>query len=64
MTDLSAPRPLPPQTGCARSGSRSWPATGVSQHGTIGHARDWLALSMFGDEAQGAVRAFVERRIR
>ncbi|MDX6397510.1 MAG: hypothetical protein QOJ43_918, partial [Gaiellaceae bacterium] len=26
-----------------------------------GHARDWLALSMLGDEAQGAVRRFLDR---
>src|SRR5919201_111288 len=29
---------------------------------TIGHAHDWLSLSMLGDEAQGAVKAFLERR--
>ena len=29
---------------------------------TIGHARDWLAMSMLGDEAQSAVRAFLERK--
>jgi enoyl-CoA hydratase/carnithine racemase len=34
----------------------------VSWHETVGHARDWLALSMLGEEAQGAVRAFVERK--
>jgi len=28
---------------------------------TIGHAHDWLALSMLGEEAQGAVKAFLER---
>jgi len=33
----------------------------LSWHDTVGHARDWLALSMLGDEAQGAVRRFVER---
>ena len=33
-------------------------------HQTIGHARDWLAMSMLGDEAQGAVRAFLESRER
>jgi enoyl-CoA hydratase/carnithine racemase len=36
----------------------------VSWHETIGHARDWLALSMLGEEAQGAVRGFVERERR
>jgi len=32
-----------------------------SGHETIGHARDWLALSMAYDEAQGAVEAFLRR---
>jgi hypothetical protein len=27
----------------------------------VGHARDWLALSMLGDEAQGAIRSFLDR---
>jgi enoyl-CoA hydratase/carnithine racemase len=31
-------------------------------HQTVGHARDWLALSMLGDEAQDAVRGFLERK--
>jgi enoyl-CoA hydratase/carnithine racemase len=34
----------------------------VSWHETVNHARDWLALSMLGDEAQEAVRAFLNRR--
>src|SRR5262245_19135897 len=29
---------------------------------TIGHARDWLALSMLNEEAQGAIRDFLESR--
>jgi enoyl-CoA hydratase/carnithine racemase len=33
----------------------------LSWHDTVGHARDWLALSMLGDEAQSAVRRFLER---
>jgi enoyl-CoA hydratase/carnithine racemase len=33
----------------------------ISWHETVGHARDWLALSMLGEEAQSAVRKFVER---
>jgi enoyl-CoA hydratase/carnithine racemase len=33
----------------------------LSWHDTVGHARDWLALSMLGDEAQSAVRKFLER---
>jgi enoyl-CoA hydratase/carnithine racemase len=34
----------------------------LSWHETINHARDWLALSMLGDEAQEAVRGFLNRR--
>jgi enoyl-CoA hydratase/carnithine racemase len=34
----------------------------ISWHETVNHARDWLALSMLGDEAQEAVRAFLESR--
>ena len=33
----------------------------ISWHETVGHARDWLALSMLGDEAQGAIRSFLDR---
>jgi enoyl-CoA hydratase/carnithine racemase len=33
----------------------------LSWHETIGHARDWLALSMLGDEAKDAIRAFLDR---
>jgi enoyl-CoA hydratase/carnithine racemase len=36
----------------------------LSWHETVGHARDWLALSMLGEEAQTAVRGFVERKER
>ena len=34
----------------------------LAWHGTIGHARDWLALSMATEEPQAAVRGFLERR--
>src|ERR671933_989044 len=34
----------------------------LSWHETVGHARDWLALSMLGEEAQEAVRGFLERK--
>jgi enoyl-CoA hydratase/carnithine racemase len=34
----------------------------VSWHETVGHARDWLALSMLGDEARDAIQAFLARR--
>ena len=33
----------------------------LSWHETVNHARDWLALSMLGDEAQEAVKAFLKR---
>jgi enoyl-CoA hydratase/carnithine racemase len=33
----------------------------LSWHETVGHARDWLALSMLGDEARDAIREFLER---
>ncbi len=33
----------------------------ISWHETVNHARDWLALSMLGDEAQEAVQAFLNR---
>ena len=34
----------------------------ISWHETVNHARDWLAMSMLGEEAQGAVQSFVNRR--
>jgi naphthoate synthase len=34
----------------------------VSWHETVGHARDWLALSMLGDEAREAIQAFLASR--
>jgi enoyl-CoA hydratase/carnithine racemase len=33
----------------------------LAWHATVGHARDWLSLSMLNEEAQGAIRAFLER---
>jgi len=33
----------------------------ISWHETVGHARDWLALSMLGDEAKDAITAFLDR---
>ena len=33
----------------------------IAWHETVNHARDWLALSMLGDEAQEAVRGFLSR---
>ncbi len=43
-----------------RSSSSTSGATS-SWHETVNHARDWLALSMLGDEAQEAVKAFLKR---
>ena len=34
----------------------------LAWHATIGHARDWLALSMLSEEAGEGVRGFLERR--
>ena len=34
----------------------------ISWNETIGHARDWLSLSMVNDEAKDAIRAFLESR--
>jgi enoyl-CoA hydratase/carnithine racemase len=33
----------------------------LSWHETVGHARDWLALSMLNDEAKDAIEKFLER---
>jgi hypothetical protein len=34
----------------------------LAWHQTVGHARDWLSLSMLGEEAQGAIQAFLDSR--
>jgi enoyl-CoA hydratase/carnithine racemase len=34
----------------------------LAWHGTVGHARDWLAVSMATEEPKAAVQAFLERR--
>ena len=34
----------------------------ISWHETIGHARDWLSLSMLNDEAKDAIHAFLASR--
>ena len=52
-------RKLPQTTRYAKQQLNWW--RDLSWHETIGHARDWLALSMLGEEAQSAVRRFVER---
>ncbi len=50
---------LPETTRYAKQQLNFW--RDLSWHATIGHARDWLALSMLGDEAQGAIRRFLEK---
>ena len=51
---------LPETTRYAKQQLNWW--RDVSWHETVGHARDWLALSMLNAEAQDAIRAFLERR--
>jgi enoyl-CoA hydratase/carnithine racemase len=50
---------LPQTTRYAKQQLNFW--RDLSWHETVNHARDWLALSMLGDEAQAAVRAFLSR---
>ncbi len=50
---------LPQTTRYAKQQLNWW--RDVSWHETVGHARDWLALSMLGDEAQDAIRRFLAR---
>jgi enoyl-CoA hydratase/carnithine racemase len=50
---------LPQTTRYAKQQLNFW--RDISWHQTVGHARDWLALSMLGDEAQSAVTRFVEK---
>ncbi|MDP8911593.1 MAG: enoyl-CoA hydratase/isomerase family protein [Actinomycetota bacterium] len=51
---------LPTTTRYAKQQLNFW--RDLAWHETVNHARDWLALSMLGEEAQSAVRAFVEKR--
>jgi enoyl-CoA hydratase/carnithine racemase len=50
---------LPQTTRYAKQQLNWW--RDVSWHETVGHARDWLALSMLNDESQDAIRKFLER---
>jgi enoyl-CoA hydratase/carnithine racemase len=50
---------LPQTTRYAKQQLNWW--RDVSWHETVGHARDWLAMSMLGDEAQDAIKRFLER---
>ncbi|MGE5691915.1 MAG: enoyl-CoA hydratase/isomerase family protein [Pseudomonadota bacterium] len=52
-------RKLPQTTRYAKQQLNWW--RDLSWNETVGHAREWLALSMLGDEAQDAVRAFLAR---
>ncbi len=56
----SLSRKLPQATRYAKQQLNVW--RDFSWHQTVGHARDWLALSMLADETQGAVRGFLDRR--
>ena len=53
---------LPLMTRYAKAQLDFW--RDLAWHGTIGHARDWLALSMLSDEAGEGVRGFLERKKR
>jgi enoyl-CoA hydratase/carnithine racemase len=50
---------LPQTTRYAKQQLNFW--RDLSWHETVGHARDWLALSMLGDEARDAITAFLEK---
>jgi enoyl-CoA hydratase/carnithine racemase len=50
---------LPQTTRYAKQQLNWW--RDISWHETVGHARDWLAMSMLGDEAQDAIKRFLER---
>jgi enoyl-CoA hydratase/carnithine racemase len=56
----SLARKLPQATRYAKHQLNVW--RDLAWHQTVGHARDWLALSMLADETQGAVRGFLDRR--
>ena len=51
---------LPETTRYAKQQLNVW--RDLAWHQTVGHARDWLAMSMLGAEAQDAVRAFLDSR--
>jgi enoyl-CoA hydratase/carnithine racemase len=50
---------LPLTTRYAKQQLNYW--RDAAWHATAGHARDWLALSMLGEETRGAVGRFVEK---
>ena len=51
---------LPRTTRYAKQQLNFW--RDLAWHETVNHARDWLALFMLSDEAQTAVRRFLERK--
>ncbi len=56
----SLARKLPTATRYAKQQLNVW--RDLAWHQTVGHARDWLALSMLSEETQGAVRGFLDSR--
>jgi enoyl-CoA hydratase/carnithine racemase len=50
---------LPETTRYAKQQLNWW--RDISWHETVGHARDWLALSMLNDEAKEAIERFLNR---
>jgi enoyl-CoA hydratase/carnithine racemase len=52
-------RKLPQTTRYARQQLNWW--RDLSWNETVGHAREWLALSMLGDEAKEAIEGFLQR---
>jgi enoyl-CoA hydratase/carnithine racemase len=50
---------LPQTTRYAKTQLNYW--RDLSWHATVGHARDWLALSMLGEKAKGAIDRFLSR---
>jgi enoyl-CoA hydratase/carnithine racemase len=50
---------LPQTTRYAKQQLNVWRE--LAWHQTVGHARDWLSMSMLGSEAQDAVRGFLAR---
>ena len=53
-------RKLPQTTRYAKQQLNVW--RDMAWHQTIGHARDWLSMSMLADEAQSAITAFLDSR--
>jgi enoyl-CoA hydratase/carnithine racemase len=51
---------LPQTTRYAKQQLNWW--RDISWNETVGHARDWLALSMLNDEAKGAIQAFLDKK--